>query len=192
MNRVLVEHVLSTGQTLQLVEGDITAEKTDAIVNAANEYLRHGGGLAGAIVRAGGAGIQKESDAWVKAHGPVEHEHPAWTSAGQLPARYVIHAVGPVWGSGEESVKLEAAVRGSLELADELQCESVAFPAISTGIFGFPMPLAARVITSALVEYFADTTSQIQLVKIVVFDAGASSEFAQAWADMDWSAGDTR
>ena len=93
---VLTERLLTTGQSLQIVQGDITTERTDAIVNAANEHLQHGSGVAGAIVRRGGQLIQQESDEWIREHGKVSHSHPAWTSAGLLGAKYVIHAVGPV------------------------------------------------------------------------------------------------
>src|SRR5512146_1149315 len=98
MNTIILETLFASGQALQLVQGDITLEKTDAIVNAANRYLRHGGGVAGAIVQKGGAVIQQESDEWVQSHGEVVSTSPAWTSGGKLAARYVIHAVGPVWG----------------------------------------------------------------------------------------------
>ena len=157
MNKVLVERVRSAGQIIQIVQGDLTAETTDAIVNAANEHLSHGGGVAWAIVRGGGEIIQQESDDWIYKHGTVSHARPAWTSGGDLPARYVIHAVGPVWGStqnasasGDEDNKLTAAVKGSLEVADELKCSSISFPAISTGIFGFPKVRAADIIFSAI------------------------------------------
>src|SRR5512139_4331821 len=121
MNKVLREHNLPTGQTLQIVQGDITMEAVDAIVNAANEHLQHGGGVAWAISKKGGPVIQKESNDWVRQHGPIPHSHPAWTSGGLLPAKYVIHAVGPVWGDtqsagagGDEDKKLAEAVTGSL------------------------------------------------------------------------------
>src|SRR5262245_55373499 len=97
---ILLEHTLPTGQTIQVVQSDLTAETTEAIVNAANEWLQHGGGVAGAIRRQGGEVIQQESEAWVRQHGPVRTGSAAITSAGKLAARYVIHAVGPVWGSG--------------------------------------------------------------------------------------------
>jgi O-acetyl-ADP-ribose deacetylase (regulator of RNase III) len=120
MSTILAEKIVPTGQTLEIAQGDITLENVDAIVNAANEHLQHAGGVAWSIVRRGGDGIQDESDAWIKKHGLVSHSHPAWTSGGQLPARYVIHAVGPVWGDGDEDAKLAAAVTGSLRVADEL------------------------------------------------------------------------
>ncbi len=186
MNRVLAEHTLPYGQTLKIVQGDITAEETDAIVNAANAHLMHGGGVAGAIASRGGLIIQRESSAWVQAHGPVPHDRPAWTSGGQLHAKYVIHSVGPMWGSGDEEYKLAAAVKGSLAVADELNCSSISMPAISTGIFGFPIRRAARVITSAVQQYFSDVHSDIRLVRIVLFDSGAAFEFVSLWEDIDW------
>src|SRR5215211_301946 len=143
MNTVLVEKKLPSNQNIQIVQGDITTEEVDAIVNAANEYLQHGGGVARTISKQGGSAIQNESDTWIQEHGSVSHANPAWTSGGRLSAKYVIHAVGPVWGDGDEDDKLEAAVTGSLCLADELKCASVAFPAISTGIYGFPKDRAA-------------------------------------------------
>ena len=96
MNRVVQEHSLGSNKLLQIVLGDITREEVDAIVNAANSHLIHGGGLAGTIVRHGGNQIQVESTEWVKKHGPVSHGAPAVTTAGNLPCTYIIHAVGPV------------------------------------------------------------------------------------------------
>jgi O-acetyl-ADP-ribose deacetylase (regulator of RNase III) len=183
MNKVLVDRSLPTGQTLQIVHGDITAETTDAIVNAANSHLQHGAGVAGAIAGRGGPTIQRESDGWVRAHGPVPHAHPAWTSGGSLPARYVIHAVGPVWGNGDEDAKLDAAVQGSLQAADELKLMSIAFPAISTGIFGFPKERAARVILSAIEGYFASHPSGLTTVRIVLFDDPTLRAFMAVWAE---------
>jgi O-acetyl-ADP-ribose deacetylase len=182
VNSLLTETVLPSGQTLQLVRGDITAETTDAIVNAANAYLQHGAGVAGAILRRGGPAIQRESDAWVKKHGPVSHAGPAWTSGGNLACRFVIHAVGPVWGDGDEDGKLAAAVSGSLRLADELGMASIAFPAISTGIFGFPKERAAGVMFTSIREYL-QKPSGIKLVRLVLFDASTITAFEKAWHD---------
>ena len=89
MNTILLEKKLTQNQTIQIVQGDITTEDVDAIVNAANEHLQHGGGVAWAISKKGGSAIQKESDEWIRQHGPVTHSHPAWTSGGLLPAKYV-------------------------------------------------------------------------------------------------------
>lgn len=171
MNSVLVERNLATGQTLQIVQGDITIDKVDAIVNAANEHLQHGGGVAWAISKRGGPTVQEESDEWIRKHGPVTHSHPAWTLGGLLPAKYIIHAVGPVWGDGDEDKKLTDAVKGSLRVADELKCKAISMPAISTGIFGFPKDRAARIIFSAIETYFTETkSSTIQTVRLVLFD----------------------
>lgn len=183
MNTVLVERVLPTGQMLQIVQGDITAEEVDAIVNAANEHLQHAGGVAWAISKKGGAAIQSESDEWIRRHGPVSHSRPAWTSGGLLPAKFVIHAVGPVWGDGDEDNKLEQAVMGSLRLADELKCSSIALPAISTGIFGFPKDRAAGIIFSAMEKYFENNQSNLKVVKLVLFDQATVDVFIKSWND---------
>lgn len=182
MNVVLVERLLATSQTLQIVQGDITTDDVDAIVNAANENLQHGGGVAWAILRRGGDVIQTESDKWIKIHGPVSHARPAWTSGGALPAKYVIHAVGPVWGDGDEDNKLSAAVAGSLRTADELNCTSISMPAISTGIFGFPKERAAGVIFSSIEKYFLNSTSSsLKTVRIVLFDDATVQSFVKIW-----------
>jgi O-acetyl-ADP-ribose deacetylase (regulator of RNase III) len=184
MNTVLVERVLQTGQTIQIVQGDITSEEVDAIVNAANEHLQHGGGVAWAISKKGGPAIQKESNEWVRQHGLVLHTDPAWTSGGRLPAKYVIHAVGPVWGDGDEDAKLSITVTNSLRVADELKCSSIALPAISTGIFGFPKDRAAEIIFSTIERYFVDNSSStIKTVKLVLFDQSTVSAFSSIWEE---------
>ena len=176
---------LPSGLRLEIAQGDLTQEGLDAIVNAANSRLAHGGGVAGAIVRRGGATVQKESDAWVREHGPVKFERPAWTNAGSLPCRYVIHAVGPVWGEGGEDGKLAAAVRGSLDVAEELGLGSLALPAISTGIFGFPRPRAARVILDALRGWAgAHPGSSVKLVRLVLFEPAAVQDFLDAAGEL--------
>ena len=182
MNSLVKETILPAGQSLQLVQGDITSETTDAIVNAANEYLRHGAGVAGAIVRRGGPAIQRESEAWIQVHGTVSHAEPAWTSAGNMACRIVIHAVGPVWGDGDEDSKLAEAVTGSLRVADELGLASIAFPAISTGIFGFPKERAAGVMFASIRGYL-DKPSGIKLVRLVLYDASTITVFEKAWND---------
>jgi O-acetyl-ADP-ribose deacetylase len=203
VNNLLIETLLPTGQTIQLVQGDITAEQTDAIVNAANKYLQHGSGVAGAILHRGGPVIQQESDAWVQSHGPVSHAEPAWTSGGDLSCRVVIHAVGPVWGdrlrtvsgyqaksaggdghstSTSEDAILAAAVCGSLRVADQQGLASIAFPAISTGIFGFPKERAADVMLGAIRKYFGGP-SNLKLVRLVLFDNLTIAAFETAWHD---------
>jgi O-acetyl-ADP-ribose deacetylase (regulator of RNase III) len=146
--------------TLELVTGDITKLDTDAIVNAANERLAHGGGVAGAISRKGGPAIQRESDEWVRQHGRVVTGSAAITSGGRLEARYVIHAVGPIYDSTPRSAELLAsAVRAALQLADEHGLKSIALPAISTGIFGYPVEEAAQVMLSAAIAYLSPPSS---------------------------------
>jgi O-acetyl-ADP-ribose deacetylase (regulator of RNase III) len=182
MSQLLREKRFPSGQTLQIVQGDLTAEVVDAIVNAANSHLQHGGGVAGIIVGRGGYEIQAESDAWVREHGPVSHAEPAYTRAGRLLCRYVIHAVGPVWGEGDEDRKLDAAVTGSLALAERLGVKSIAFPAISTGIFGFPKEQAAGVIFSAITNFFAhQSSSGLQIVRLALFDQPTIEAFLKVW-----------
>ncbi len=182
MNTILREKTLAGGQKLEIVQGDITAEQVDAIVNAANSELQHGGGVAWAILNRGGQTIQRESDEWVRKYGRVSHAEPAYTSGGELPCKYVIHAVGPIWGEGDEDNKLAGAVRGSLRRADELKLESIAFPAISTGIFGFPKERAAKIIFAEIEKYFAQNAhSGIKLIKLTLFDQPTIEAFLGEW-----------
>lgn len=172
MSTVLAEYVTPVGQSLQARLGDLTEERVDAIVNAANEYLAHGGGVAGAISRRGGPVIQTESDRWVRAHGPVPTGGVAVTAAGALPCRFVIHAVGPVWHGGTrgEDELLRAAAWNSLMAAHELGLASIALPAISSGIFGFPKPrCAALLVATALAfcrQYPASPLREIRFTNI--------------------------
>lgn len=134
---------------IELLEGDITTLSVDAIVNAANSHLQHGGGVAGAIVRRGGAEIQRESNRI----GFVPVGDAAVTGAGCLPAKYVIHAVGPRMGEGDENRKLENATRSALQRAEELKLKMIALPAISSGIFGFPIERCARIMLRTAAEF---------------------------------------
>ncbi len=182
MNELIRQLQLTPHTRIELVYADITREHVDAIVNAANEGLQHGGGVALAISHAGGPEIQRESDAWVQKHGPISHDTPAYTTAGQMPSRYVIHAVGPRWGEGEEDDKLKAAVESSLALADALELESIAMPAISTGIFGFPKVRGAQVILRAAQGYLkTHTDSGLKAVRITLYDQPTIDAFTQAW-----------
>lgn len=169
VNKVLLTRPLTGDRTLSVVEGDITVEQVDAVVNAANEMLVHGGGIAGAIALQGGVSVVEESRAWVRSHGPVPTGSAAITGGGNLNARYVIHAVGPIWGGGSrnEEALLHSAVYRALALADQHGVRSIALPAISTGIFGYPKPLAIPVILQAILGYLADrpqaTLSEIRI-----------------------------
>ncbi|MBE9508043.1 MAG: macro domain-containing protein [Chloroflexi bacterium] len=167
---------------LELIEGDIAAMDTDAIVNAANERLAHGGGVAGVISRRGGPAIQRESDAWVHRHGRVVTGAAAITSGGNLKARYVIHAVGPVYDGTDRSAELLAsAVRAALQMADDHELKSVALPAISTGIFGYPMEEAARVMLEAAIEYLEGETG-LERVVLCLYGQSAFDVFARELA----------
>ncbi len=180
MAQVLASYRRPDGRVLEAVRGDITEEETDVIVNAANERLAHGGGVAGAIVRRGGREIQEESDRWVREHGPVPTGEAAITGAGRLRARHVVHAVGPRWGMGDEEALLARAVRSALERADEVGARSVAIPAISTGIFGFPKADGVRIIVRAVQEYLdAHPRSAISVVRLCDRDAETAELLAE-------------
>jgi O-acetyl-ADP-ribose deacetylase (regulator of RNase III) len=184
MYKTILQQKLPGSQTLEICQGDLTAMKVDAIVNAANAHLAHGGGVAAAISRAGGPAIQQESSAWVRSRGPVSHASPAYTSGGNMPCKYVIHAVGPVWGSGREEEKLSAAILGSLALANELKLTSIAFPAISTGIFGFPKELAASIFMRTIPQYFEKQPhGSLRQVMLVLYDTPTLTIFCQAFKE---------
>ncbi len=138
---------------IELIRGDITELAVDAIVNAANEHLAHGGGVAGAIVRKGGPIIQKESNDWIREKGVVKTGNAAITTGGNLKAGFVIHAVGPIMGSGDEDEKLKSATNSALQLAQKYDLRSIAFPAISTGIFGYPVDRCASVMLETAIEH---------------------------------------
>lgn len=178
MNQVLSEQRTEAGQVIRIVQGDITQERVDAIVNAANERLAHGGGVAGAIARQGGPEIQAESDAWVRQHGPVPTGSAAITGAGRLPARYVIHAVGPVWGSGDEEAKLASTVRSALQLAEEHGLGSISLPAISAGIFGFPRERCAQVLLGTVAAFLNERKKgHLREVRICLYDSPMAELF---------------
>lgn len=182
MSKILRQEEFSPRLRFQIVQGDITQEEVDALVNAANAYLQHGGGVADVISRSGGPEIQAESDAWIAEHGPVGHAEPAYTTAGNLPCLYVIHAVGPIWGSGDEDAKLALAVTGSLRRAEELDLRSLALPAISTGIYGFPQKLAANVIFTALRKYAAhNPDTRLELIRLTLYDDPTVKAFLSVW-----------
>jgi len=147
-------------RTLELVEGDITEMETDDIVNAANDRLILGGGVAGAIRRKGGSQIQAECDRI----GGTFVGGAVLTTAGRLKARYVIHAVGPRMGEGNEDEKLRNATMNSLKLADEHGLKNLAFPAISAGIFGFPIQRCAEIMLATTIEHLRGQTGLDRVV----------------------------
>ena len=182
---LIAHHSLPSRQTLALYHGDLTEERVDAIVNAANEHLAHGGGVAGAIVRRGGREIQAESDAWVRQHGLAGHDRPALTGPGQLPCRAIIHAVGPVWHGGQqdEDAKLRAAYTAALELAHQQGFASIAFPSLSTGIFGFPVERAAAIALQAVLDFCAaHPASPVREIRFTLIDAPTVGVFQREFA----------
>jgi O-acetyl-ADP-ribose deacetylase (regulator of RNase III) len=157
---------------LEAVQGDITAERTDAVVNAANTALARGAGVCGAIFAAAGPGL---AEACAELGGCATGDAKATPGFG-LPARFIVHAVGPVWAGGDqgEAGALASAYRRSLEVADGLGAESIAFPAISTGIFGYPLDEA----TGVAVGTCRDTeTEHVGLVRFVCFDRGTLAAY---------------
>ncbi len=160
---------------LALVEGDLTEQDVDAVVNAANSALQLGGGVAGAIRRKGGPTIQAECDRV----GGTPVGTAAITGGGRLKARHVIHAVGPRMGEGDEERKLAGAVRSSLALADEHGLKTIAFPAISTGIFGYPIEDAARVMLAETIRYLDGKTGLTRVV-FCLFGQDALHVFEEA------------
>jgi O-acetyl-ADP-ribose deacetylase (regulator of RNase III) len=159
---------------IEVVRGDITEQRVDAIVNAANSSLLGGGGVDGAIHRAGGPAILEEC----RTLGGCATGDAKATTAGSLPARWVIHTVGPVWRGGEagEPDLLASCYRRSLEVAEELGARTVAFPAISCGVYGYPVELAASV------AVYAVSGHRLDLVRFVLFDERAFDAFTRAVA----------
>lgn len=188
MGNVVAEHITDHDQIIRLVHGDLTEEHVDAIVNAANTQLVHGGGVAGAIVRRGGVEIQVESTQWVKEHGPVSNGGAAITTAGNLPCEYVIHVVGPVWGEGDEDRKLVTAVQTALKAADQLDLTKISMPAISTGIFGFPKERGADVIFEAIDQYVkTHSSTSLREIRVTLIDVPSVDVFQESfkkyWGD---------
>ena len=159
--------------------GDITKEKVDAVVNAANGSLMGGGGVDGAIHRAGGPGILEACKRIRREQYPdgLPTGEAVITAAGRMPARQVIHTVGPVWRGGRrEPQLLSNCYRNSLALAVEHGLKTIAFPAISTGVYGYPKDQAARVVGQTIAE-FLESDDSIEQVRLVFFDAGAMASF---------------
>jgi len=173
---------LTLGRSLVITgPGDITRESCDAIVNAANSSLMGGGGVDGAIHRAGGPAILEACKAIVELHGPLSAGKAVATSGGRLAAKYVIHTVGPVWSGGNrnEPATLASCHTEAIRVADELHLRGISFPAISTGIYGYPIELAARVAIASAGDALA-LASDVREVKFVLFDTGALQHFCQA------------
>ena len=176
---VIVEQIeLQNGKIIRLVKGDITFRNVDVVVNAANSNLKHGGGVAAAIVRIGGQIIQEESDRI----GFVPVGSAAITTSGKLPCKAVIHAVGPRMGEGDEDVKLRSAIRASLLIASEKKFRDIAIPAVSSGIFGFPKDKCAAILTSESLNFLLNRgedneESTLEIVEFCIIDSDTLNEF---------------
>jgi O-acetyl-ADP-ribose deacetylase len=168
---------------LEIARGDLTRERVDAIVNAANSSLLGGGGVDGAIHRAGGPRILEECRAIRARQGPLPPGQAVVTTGGDLPARRVIHTVGPIWhgGGASEAETLAACYQGSLALAEKEGLESVAFPSISTGAFGYPIEEAAPVALRAIAR-FLRTAQSVRLVRCVLFSEDDLDAYRRARA----------
>jgi O-acetyl-ADP-ribose deacetylase (regulator of RNase III) len=172
------------GARLRLVQGDITGQDVDAIVNAANSSLLGGGGVDGAIHRAGGPAILEECREIRRSSYPdgLPPGLAVITTGGNLPARFVIHTVGPVWAGGTrgEEATLEAAYRNSLLLAMERGLRTVAFPSISTGAFGYPIDQAARTALGTIVNFLRDHSHSFDEVRMVLFSSKDKAAYEKA------------
>ncbi|MFO8100892.1 MAG: O-acetyl-ADP-ribose deacetylase [Dehalococcoidia bacterium] len=170
---------------LSLIQGDITGQDTDAIVNAANSGLMGGGGVDGAIHRAGGPAILEDCKKIVARQGRLPAGQAVITTGGKMKTRHVIHTVGPVWHGGEkgEPQTLASAYRESLRLAVENGLKTVSFPSISTGVYGYPVDKAARVALGAIADFLKKGTS-LEEVVFVLFDSRTLKAYEQALEEL--------
>jgi len=171
---------------LAVIQGDITKQATEAIVNAANSGLMGGGGVDGAIHRAGGPAILEECRQIVARQGRLPTGKAVITSGGDLPAKYVIHTVGPIWHGGNkgEATLLESAYRESLKLAAEEKLASVSFPSISTGAYGYPVAEAAKIAIKTAASFLAEQAISVKEVVFVLFDSRTYQAYAGALGEV--------
>jgi len=167
---------------VSMVQGDITSQATDAIVNAANSSLMGGGGVDGAIHRAGGPAILEECKKIVARQGRLPTGQAVITTGGNLKARYVIHTVGPVWHGGgrNEAELLESAYYECLKLATETKLDSISFPSISTGAYGYPVDEAAKIAVSTVVSFLKEQATSLKDVVFVLFDSRTYQSYRSA------------
>jgi O-acetyl-ADP-ribose deacetylase len=184
------------GASVVAVHGDITRLAVDVVVNAANAVLQHGAGVAGALASGGGPAVQEESNRWVLEHGPVGPGQAAVTTAGDLPAERIVHVVGPVHrgtsggpergtasAAQDNAALLAEAVCAALDAAEDVGATSVAMPAISAGIYGYPLGEATRVIADTVCGWLAAPRS-VSEVMLVGYDEAAAAHFAAALSDV--------
>ena len=157
---------ISNDKIIRLIKGDITQQNVDVIVNPANSYLKHGGGVAGAIVRKGGKIIQIESDKI----GFVPVGSSVITTSGELPCEAIIHTVGPKMGEGNEDFKLSKSIHSCLSLASENSYKNISIPAISSGIFGFPKDRCANILLDESIKFLQNNNTSIEIIEFCIID----------------------
>ena len=174
------------GTRLVLVQGDITQQEVEAIVNAANPQLTPGGGVSGAIHRAGGPEVTQAAAEIRRRRGRLPTGEAVITPGGKLPARWVIHTVGPVWHGGKrrEPELLAKAYRSCLELARERGIKSIAFPSISTGVYGYPVEEAAPIALSIIREFLKGDPGPVEEVRLVLFSSADFEAYRRAWGEL--------
>lgn len=165
-NHLIDEIKLSNNKIIGLIQGDITEQNVDVVVNPANSFLKHGGGVAGAIVRKGGSIIQIESDRI----GFVPVGSSVITTAGKLRCNAIIHTVGPKMGEGDEDFKLSKSINSSLSLASNKDYTSISIPAISSGIFGFPKDRCADILVDEAINFLKNNKTSLQRVEFCIID----------------------
>jgi len=181
-----VREVIVNQARLAITQGDITRQATDAIVNAANPGLMGGGGVDGAIHRAGGPAILEDCKQIVARQGRLPTGKAVITTGGNLPAKQVIHTVGPIWHSGNkgEAALLESAYRESLKLAVGQKLTSISFPSISTGVYGYPVAEAARVAINTVVSFLSGQVTPVKDVVFVLFDPATYQAYSSALEEL--------
>ena len=157
---------ISNDKIIRLIKGDITEQNVDVVVNPANSYLKHGGGVAGAIIRKGGKIIQTESDKI----GFVPVGSSVITTSGELPCEAIIHTVGPKMGEGNEDFKLSKSIHSSLSLASDNSYKSISIPAISSGIFGFPKDRCANILLDESIKFLQNNNISIKIIEFCIID----------------------
>ena len=171
---------------LSITQGDITQQATDAIVNAANSSLMGGGGVDGAIHRAGGPAILEECKQIVSRQGRLPTGKAVITTGGNLKAKHVIHTVGPIWHGGNkgEAELLESAYRESLRLATEHHLAGASFPSISTGAYGYPIEQASRIAISTVISFLRESITSVKEVVFVLFDSRTFDVYSSALSEI--------
>lgn len=155
--------------TFEIVSGDLLKEKTDVIVNAANSYLSHGGGIAAIIEKAAGIQLTEEGNKIVEEKGPVPTGSAVITTAGKLPFKGVIHSVGPRFGEGDEEEKLKNTILEAFKIAEEKKFKSLSFPAVSSGIFGVPKEICGRAYAKAVLQFSNFKGNSLKIIRLVLF-----------------------